>query len=436
MMFVIQHWLRSFVYSLLLYGIPVNSLAQEKSLTIGSENGIQFQLGSNWKEILKKAKKENKYILVDCYTTWCVPCKRMSEKIFPLKEVGDYVNPRFIGVKIQMDSTKNDVASIKNWYTTARSFEKKYKVDAYPMLLIFSSSGEILHKLVGSVSDGAEFISKLKESEDPGKQYYTLISHYKEHLTDSEYLYNSIVAALKIGDRENATSICDAYIASIKNPFTEKKLDLIIKATSSVKSKGFKLFLDHSAQIDTTLGIGSSDGLLVGVIRRELVAPLMKKDFPLINWDSLRLELNKDYPNQADRVIVESKLGYYGSREMWKEYGRSVVEYMDKYAPHVDFYLNNNAWNVFLFCDEKEVLQRALLWSGKTLTKDLDKVDDNQVDTYANLLYKLGDTQHAIIWESKAIAIAEKKHYEKEIDKYRKTIERFKKGEKVWESPL
>jgi len=36
--------------------------------------GIQFFKGT-FQQALAKAKKENKMIMMDCYTTWCGPCK-------------------------------------------------------------------------------------------------------------------------------------------------------------------------------------------------------------------------------------------------------------------------------------------------------------------------------------------------------------------------
>ena len=50
------------------------------------------------------------------------------------------------------------------------------------------------------------------------------------------------------------------------------------------------------------------------------------------------------------------------------------------------------------------------------------------IDTYANLLYKLGKKDEAITWEQKALDLApegEKKSYEETLDK-------MKKGEKTW----
>ena len=43
---------------------------------IFAEDGIRFEEKATWQQILDKAKKENKFILVDCYTTWCGPCKK------------------------------------------------------------------------------------------------------------------------------------------------------------------------------------------------------------------------------------------------------------------------------------------------------------------------------------------------------------------------
>ena len=42
----------------------------------------------NLAKALESANSEGKMVLVDCYTSWCGPCKIMASKILPLKEVG------------------------------------------------------------------------------------------------------------------------------------------------------------------------------------------------------------------------------------------------------------------------------------------------------------------------------------------------------------
>ena len=56
--------------------------------------GILFET-DGLQKALAKARKENKAVFVDCYTSWCGPCKMMSSKVFPDKQAGDFFNPRF-----------------------------------------------------------------------------------------------------------------------------------------------------------------------------------------------------------------------------------------------------------------------------------------------------------------------------------------------------
>ena len=86
MIIKIEDMMKKLVLSvIILCGFTMSLLAQ----------GIQFREG-NWKEILEIAKKENKLVFVDTYTSWCMPCKYMANTIFPKKEMGDYLNERFV----------------------------------------------------------------------------------------------------------------------------------------------------------------------------------------------------------------------------------------------------------------------------------------------------------------------------------------------------
>ena len=65
--------------------------------------GIEFEHGT-LEEALVKAKKENKIIFMDCYTTWCGPCKYLAKNVFTQKEVGYFFNKNFVNVKMDMES--------------------------------------------------------------------------------------------------------------------------------------------------------------------------------------------------------------------------------------------------------------------------------------------------------------------------------------------
>lgn len=95
---------------------------------------------------LKAAEKENKYVFVDVYTTWCGPCKFMSSTIFPDKAVGDLMNAKFVNLKI--DAEQGDGVNVA----------KNYAVKAYPTMLILDSKGKELARIVGSSRTGADFV--------------------------------------------------------------------------------------------------------------------------------------------------------------------------------------------------------------------------------------------------------------------------------------
>lgn len=98
--------------------------------------GIEFDHGS-WKEVLTKAKQEDKLVFIDVYTSWCGPCKKMAAEVFPLKEVGDVFNPNFLNYKI--DAEKGEGIEIA----------KKFGVKSYPTYLFVNGDGELVYRSGG-----------------------------------------------------------------------------------------------------------------------------------------------------------------------------------------------------------------------------------------------------------------------------------------------
>jgi hypothetical protein len=87
--------------------------------------------------------------------------------------------------------------------------------------------------------------------------------------------------------------------------------------------------------------------------------------------------------------------------------------------------MNEYAWTVFENCKDKACITKALEWSKQSFSKDSVP---GFMDTYANLLYKLGRNKEAMQWEAKAASLAE------EGDKkgYLDVLDKMKKGTKTW----
>lgn len=102
-----------------------------------TEPGISFS-SKTVKEAMAESKKSGKLIFIDCYTSWCGPCKRMAATSFKDEEVGNLFNKSFINLKVEMekDAEGPDLA-------------RKYRVMAYPTLLIIDGEGKVIQHKVG-----------------------------------------------------------------------------------------------------------------------------------------------------------------------------------------------------------------------------------------------------------------------------------------------
>ena len=111
--------------------------------------GIRFETGG-LQEALAKARKENKAVFVDCYTSWCGPCKMMSSKVFPDKQAGDFFNPRFISLKIDMEKDEG------------KELAQKWNIRVFPTYLILDPQGEIVYTSQGYIP-AEELIRRMNE---------------------------------------------------------------------------------------------------------------------------------------------------------------------------------------------------------------------------------------------------------------------------------
>lgn len=106
------------------------------AITAGAQTN--FNEGKTFQQILDQAKAEGKPVFIDCYTSWCGPCKQMATKVFPQKEAGDYFNSKFVCWKVDMEKGEGP------------KLAKKYDVAAYPTFLIVNSDGSLKATQVGS----------------------------------------------------------------------------------------------------------------------------------------------------------------------------------------------------------------------------------------------------------------------------------------------
>ncbi|MBC9797714.1 hypothetical protein [Sinomicrobium weinanense] len=142
------------------------------------------------------------------------------------------------------------------------------------------------------------------------------------------------------------------------------------------------------------------------------------------NW--LRREFP---PRTADSLLYLAQLYYYDQKENKVAYMKLFIEYAEKYGNTTISEKNANAWEVFLRSKNLNHLKKALGWSVETIRDEEDKNFYAYLNTYANLLYKLGDKSKAMEYEKKALINAP----EEQGASFHNTLIKMKKNQKTWD---
>lgn len=163
------------------------------------ESGIKFFHGT-WNEAVAKAKQEKKNIFIDFFTEWCGPCLNMALKVFPLPEVGEAYNSRFICVKI--DAEKGEGVALA----------KKYGVYSYPSYVFVNpETQEMIHRSGGN-KPAADFISDIKGAMDSKLSSIYLSKKFESGNYDIDFLIDYMMG-LKYGGNRYQTKNFEKLIA-------------------------------------------------------------------------------------------------------------------------------------------------------------------------------------------------------------------------------
>lgn len=96
-------------------------------------------------EALKKAKKDEKIVMVDFYADWCGPCKLLDKKTWTDEKVQSFLKDKTVAVKIDVDD--------------AEDLAKKYKIKSIPAMVFIKADGTEVGRIVGYVP-GEDFLKQ------------------------------------------------------------------------------------------------------------------------------------------------------------------------------------------------------------------------------------------------------------------------------------
>ncbi len=426
--------------------------------------GIEFENGT-WAEVLAIAKQTNKPIFVDIYTTWCGPCKKMSNEVFPLAEVGKVYNTNFICYKI--DAEKGEGVKIA----------KQYEVNSYPTYLFVKADGTLIMKGIGSMPTEKfiELSQTVKDELSNPKSLAVWEEEYKQKKAEPTFLLAYMNKRSQL--EKSNTELFDEYLALLP---TDQRASAEIVAmyqkearNVKVNSLAYKNLHDNAFLFYPKLGSyvyvlmsGAIDNSFQEVIltkNEQLLQQLIEANGKLpkspvtklneeyyMNYykavnniekyigyattycDSSLMTISADSIARTDKKMLEliettQKSGLAGKIDPTQL--KLLLDYMthatrDKYSKS----LNDVAWSFFERAVDIKTLENALRWSKRSL----EIYPDNHmyIDTYANLLYKLGRKEEALTKETEALNIAKNQKADTKV--YEKNLKKMHSGVKTW----
>ena len=203
--------------------------------------GIVFEQGT-WQEALNKAKAENKLIFMDCYTSWCGPCKMLAKEVFTDPDAAKFFNEHFVNVKVDME--KGEGVALKD----------KYGVHAYPTLNFINAQGELQHCIVGSM-EVEDFLKEAQKAID-GKGLIALTKEYEAGNREPEFVISYLKALGDAYKSEDAEKVCLEYFVAIdKAKLLEKSYwDLFDQYINNVDSDIFAYVYENREKFYQVIG--------------------------------------------------------------------------------------------------------------------------------------------------------------------------------------
>lgn len=209
-----------------------------------------FMENESWNAVKSKAVKENRMIFMDCYTSWCGPCKGLAQNVFPQPKVGEFLNSNFVCCKYDMEKGEGIM------------LYKKYKdnIPGFPTMLVINPVDEsIVHKVVGYTEPDA-LITALQDGLD-GKTLAVFQKRYEAGERSLELIKDYCKALDVAYDQGTKEKVVRDYIESmpLDSLMNKELLELYLPYLNDAYSTQYGYVLKNLDKLQYRLKINRYD---------------------------------------------------------------------------------------------------------------------------------------------------------------------------------
>lgn len=355
------------------------------SISQAQNRHINFETG-NLASVFEKAKKENKLIFVDAYTTWCGPCKQMAKQVFTNDSVADYYNITFVNLKLDMEKGEGI------------EFRNKYQVNCFPTLLYLNGEGNLVHRSAGS-RVAHDFIELGKSSLIPEKAYTYVKAKLEagklNESTISEYV--DLIAG-NCGDPSDKIAV---YMKDVKDQDLLKRTNWLLMRDyiNDYQSREIKYMFANLPTYEARFGKDTVAEKIIRLGEGYFSKYIYVEKCDIAGYENAKKEFAKLYwPNSA-KILFNADINVYRRFDKPKFYTLASSDFL-KYNSDNASALNETAWNFYENVNDKDQLKAAAAMSKRACELNTNYAN---LDTYAAVLYKSGKNLEAEVWANKAI---------------------------------
>lgn len=408
---------------LLLFAIATLSLQTTSGQIRFSEMSIQAGITT--------AKEKGKFLFVDTYAEWCIPCKKMKT-VFADKDVAAYFNDHYINIRINMDTPRG-----KETYA-------KYDVVFLPTMMIFDGEGIIKYKTDKLMSaqellnigiqanvegvylgDNASKIvsnpfnnkkkkpapkntksersivakksdqnntsdnTSIKESDTAKSEAGNIVYVLGSDLSNAppEILYKESYFRMQLMDGSHRETAI-AYLNTQSDWNTDKNIKFIYDFIETTDSPLFEYMISHRSRFENLVGAESVKQSI-----RILVNQRISQGFPRPNLSEAKKLYSYINVQNAHQLAYQYYLTTLEEAENFNVYEKTATEYLTQISPE-DHYIIYKLVNQYLeFGTTKNNLDKYINLMGKAI--DLKENEPYYYLSLAKLYIKKGDFKKA-----------------------------------------
>jgi len=365
-----------------------------KAETKATSNYKLEEIDQDFNQAIELARKSNKLIFIDFYTTWCSPCKKLDKIVFQNDSIRQILGKDYILLKY---NAEND---------TVFHLSKKHHISSYPTAIVLNSEGYVVNRKYGF--PGEDFQSLSKNVLDFTQQTLEVdkrneyLKGYSNTVRVSQYPQFYIDFVNRTNVRPKAEDIL-GFFESKENFLMEEDFStLCYFADESPSTVGDILLEDMQNYIEL---YGKQDLLrTLYIIASGKFGTAIAENNQEKYDQAIAFAIKALGQETADEMLPRFEIDRLKAQNKWQEVFEIYKIKKDK-GEMEEGLINHICWDIYKNCDDKAVNAKCIDWM-KELTSN--NPEFNYLDTYAFLLYKSGNKQETKKVAKRAIEVGKK----------------------------